>query len=100
MIVRVGSITVSEKAFVAVCAGMELSVTPTVTLNVPDAVGVPEITPADDNVNPGGNDPAATDHKKGPVPAARVSCWEYAVPTEPLLSERVLMVNAEATVKV
>jgi hypothetical protein len=52
--------TVILSAFVAPCAvGLVASVTSTVTLNVPEVVGVPERTPVDAaNVNPEGNDPA------------------------------------------
>jgi hypothetical protein len=39
------------------------SVTRTVNVEVPAAVGVPEIAPPDDNANPGGNDPASSDHR-------------------------------------
>jgi hypothetical protein len=46
----------------AVCAGEELSVTATVKLEVPLAVGVPEITPALDRLSPVGRLPEATDH--------------------------------------
>jgi hypothetical protein len=46
----------------AVCAGDALSLTVTVKFDAPVAVGVPEITPALDIVNPAGRLPALTDH--------------------------------------
>ena len=46
-----------------VCAGLLLSVTLTVKFEVPLLVGVPEITPVDDDrVRPAGRLPEATDH--------------------------------------
>jgi hypothetical protein len=46
----------------AVCAGDPLSFTSTVKVEVPLAVGAPEITPALDSDNPGGRLPEAIDH--------------------------------------
>ena len=58
----------------------------TVTVNDDDpvTVGVPDTTPADDNDNPAGNDPADTDHTYGDVPPAATSDWLYAVPVTPV----------------
>ena len=51
-----------ETAADAVWAGLLLSVTLTVKLDVPSAVGVPEITPVDaDSVNPAGSFPELID---------------------------------------
>ena len=46
----------------AVAAGDALSATDTVKVDVPLAVGFPEITPALDSVNPAGRLPDAIDH--------------------------------------
>ena len=54
--------TVMEVAADWVCAGLLLSVTLTVKLEVPLPVGVPEITPVDDDrLRPAGRLPEATD---------------------------------------
>jgi hypothetical protein len=45
----------------------------TVKLKVPAAVGVPEINPAEDSVNPVGKLPLSNDHVIGVVPVA-ASC--------------------------
>lgn len=68
-------------AFVAVV--FELSRTWAVKLEVPAAVGVPEITPAALNVNPAGSDPALTVHEFPPLPPVADSVCEYAAPTVP-----------------
>jgi hypothetical protein len=54
--------TTIENVTVLFCAFDAESVTVTPKLNVPLTVGVPEITPALDNVNPGGRLPDATLH--------------------------------------
>jgi hypothetical protein len=46
----------------------ELSVTFTVKLAVPAALGVPDIVPPAERLNPAGSDPFATDHMYGVVP--------------------------------
>jgi hypothetical protein len=50
-----------DKEAVAVCAGLEESVTLAVKLEVPEDVGVPEICPLDARLNPPGNWPEASD---------------------------------------
>ena len=51
-----------------------VSLTVMVKLNVPLAVGVPEISPVEAfSVNPAGSDPALTDHVLGPAPPAAES---------------------------
>jgi hypothetical protein len=55
-------VTPSDSCADAVCAGELLSVTVTVKLDVPAVVGVPEITPPLDIVNPAGRLPDVTDH--------------------------------------
>ena len=44
------------------------SVTVTEKLDVPDPVGVPEISPDEDRASPAGNDPPVTAYAYGPVP--------------------------------
>ena len=54
--------TVMLRAADLVCAGLLLSVTETVKLEVPEAVGVPEMTPVEGaSVTPAGRLPAVTD---------------------------------------
>jgi hypothetical protein len=63
VICRVGTAAaiVNENALVAVWAvGVVESVTFAVKLNEPDAVGVPEMAPAVDRVNPAGSAPTLT----------------------------------------
>jgi hypothetical protein len=73
-IVRVAGVvlTVIDSCAEAVCAGDALSVTVTVKVDVPVAVGVPEITPAFDIVNPAGRLPL-TDHVYPGVPPLALS---------------------------
>lgn len=67
------------------------SITCGVKLNVPAAVGVPDITPVEEaKVKPGGSVPV-TLQVKGAVPPLRWRVWLYGVPTVPLGSEVVVM---------
>ena len=59
--VSAGAATVIDNADVAVCAGLEESVTLAVKLKAPEAVGVPEICPLVDRLRPVGNWPEASD---------------------------------------
>jgi len=52
-----------------------LSVTRTVKLKLPEAVGAPENCPDELRVTPGGNAPAKTDQLKGGVP---FTAWSIA----------------------
>jgi hypothetical protein len=54
--------TVIDSDVLAVCAGELESATETVKLELPFAVGVPEITPLLDIVSPAGRLPEASDH--------------------------------------
>ena len=56
------ALTVIDSFAEAVWAGDPLSFTVTLKLAVPLAVGVPEITPPLDSVNPAGKLPDAIDH--------------------------------------
>jgi len=60
---------VSIKDFVVTCGtGDNESVTFTVKVKVPVAVGVPEMVPVELRVRPGGNDPAETTQDSGTHP--------------------------------
>jgi hypothetical protein len=65
--------TVIDSCTDAVCTGNPLSCTPTAKLEVPLAVGVPEITPLGDNVSPAGKLPEITDHVYPGVPPVALS---------------------------
>ena len=83
---------VIESAFVLLPA---LLMAITLKLNVPSAVGMPDIIPSDDNDNPVGKVPLL-DHV-GAVPVA-VSVWLYAVPTVPFGKSVVVIIGATALV--
>jgi hypothetical protein len=53
---------VIDSGCVAVCTGDPLSATAKVNVEVPLPVGVPEITPVLESVNPAGRFPEAIDH--------------------------------------
>ena len=57
-----------DSCFVAVCTGEPESVAVTVKVNVPFAVGVPLIAPAELSVSPVGRVPGGTVHVTLPVP--------------------------------
>jgi hypothetical protein len=98
--------TVRVNDLVAVSAfgfGVVESVTCAVKLKEPEAVGVPEIVPADDSVSPPGNAPALMLQLYGWVPPLAASVVEYAVPTCPDGTDTVVIcsaVTAAATVRV
>jgi hypothetical protein len=71
--VLVAALTVIDSLAEAVCAGDALSCTPTVNVNVPLAVGVPEIWPALERLNPAGRFPDLTDHVYPGVPPLALS---------------------------
>ena len=82
----------------AVCAvGVVESVTFTVKLNEPDAVGVPEMVPPEDSVRPVGKAPELRLQLYGAVPPLATSVVEYAVPTCPDGTE-LLVTRTEAVV--
>jgi hypothetical protein len=84
VVVIAKSVTLIERAFELLRGGVELSLRPTVKLNVPPVVGVPLITPAPESVRPGGNVPEARDHVNGVTPGLAASVCEYAAPTAAL----------------
>ena len=53
------------------------SVVPTVKVDLPDEVGVPEITPAFDSESPAGSEPAVSTNTYGPVPPLPLSVSLY-----------------------
>ena|SRR5689334_412956 len=65
------------------------SVTCTVNALVPVAVGVPEICPLLDSVNPAGKLPDGSDHEYGVVPSAATRFVLYAVDSIPIGSSDV-----------
>ena len=89
--------TVRLNDFVAVCAvGTVESVTLAVKVNVPGAVGVPEIVPvAAANVRPAGNAPALKLQLYGVVPPLACNVVVYAVPTVPPGSEAAVVSVSE-----
>ena len=54
-----------------------------VTVDEPAVVGVPDTSPAADNVRPAGKLPLVTENVYGAVPPLAVNCCEYAVPITP-----------------
>ena len=74
---------VSDSCAVAVCAGDPLSVTATVNVAVPVAVGVPEILPALESVNPAGKLPDASDHVYPGVPPVSLKVVLNELPSWP-----------------
>jgi hypothetical protein len=71
------------KFAVAVFAGALESVTRTVKDTVPDAVGVPLITPPLLTLNPAGKDPPESDQLYGVLPPVAAKVAEYALLTVP-----------------
>src|SRR4029077_11793371 len=69
-----------------------LSVTFTVKLDEPTAVGVPDIVPPE-RINPAGSEPLETDHVYGGDPPVAFSGCEYARPTVPAGNEVVVMLK-------
>jgi hypothetical protein len=87
-----GGLIVSDNA--AVFDVVALSVTLTVKLADPAAVGVPDIAPPVDRLNPAGSDPADSDHEYGGDPPDAANVCEYATPTVPAGSDDVVMPSA------
>jgi hypothetical protein len=54
-------------------------------LKVPALAGIPDTTPAEESVRPGGSCPVSKLHEYGCVPPEADKATEYATPTEPLL---------------
>ena len=90
MITSAAAFTVIDNACVAVA--FALSVTFTVKLLVPAALGVPEIVDPV-SVSPAGSDPVAIDHVYGVVPPPPFNPAEYGLLTVPALSDVVVIVS-------
>jgi hypothetical protein len=81
------------------CAGgVPASVAATVKLKVPVAVGVPEIVPVEDSVNPVGNVPEEMLQETGKTPPVLAKICEYATLVFPCGNVAVVIVNAGTTV--
>ena len=82
--------TVMLSCFVAVSAGLPESATWTVKVDVPVAVGVPEITPLLLRLKPLGSVPEAKLHVRAPAPPLACRVTEYAAPTVPAVRGEVV----------
>jgi hypothetical protein len=96
-----GGWIVSDRTFVADCAGLLESVTRKVNgAFVTAAVGVPLSTPVDAfRVMPAGSVPAVSAQVYGSIPPAAVKVCEYAVFTCPFGSDAVVIVKAGSVVR-
>ena len=82
--------TAMLSCFVAVSAGLPESATWTVKVDVPVAVGVPEITPLLLRLKPLGSVPEAKLHVRAPAPPLACRVTEYAAPTVPAVRGEVV----------
>src|ERR1700686_5226081 len=87
---RGAGLTVMLSCFVAVSAGLPESATWTVKVDVPVAVGIPEITPLLFRLNPVGSLPEAKLHVRAPAPPLACRVTEYAAPTVPAVRGEVV----------
>jgi hypothetical protein len=92
VILRAGGLIVSDSA--AVAEPEALSVTFTVMLADPAAVGLPEIVPPADKFSPAGSVPLASDQEYGSDPPEALSVCEYATLTVPVGNDEVVMLRA------
>ncbi len=76
------------------------SVTFTVNVEAPEAVGVPEMVPRLLKDRLAGSDPVTTVQLSVPAPPVAASAWVYAVPTVPLGNEVVVMLGNGVTTTV
>jgi hypothetical protein len=84
-----------DSAWSSVSGVLWLSVTRTVKLDVPEAVGVPLMTPVDEpKLNPAGRLPETTDQLYGVLPPVAASVWLYASPIVPLGTLVVVMTRS------
>jgi hypothetical protein len=94
VVVICSATTSNVNAFVATNAGVEESLTRTVTLFDPAAVGVPDTTPVLAPIdNPAGSTPAEIDHVLGANPPLTANSVEYATPTTGLGTVFVVIVG-------
>src|SRR6266700_1254414 len=84
-----------------VCIRLFASVTCTVNVDEPAAVGVPLRLPPPESVRPAGSVPAESAQLYGDLPPAAVSAWLYVAPTYASLSgDDVVMVSDANTASV
>jgi len=74
VIERVGAVMLSVNACKEESGVVAASVTFTVKFELPTAVAVPEINPAEDSVIPTGNDPLVSVHVSGALPPVATNC--------------------------
>ena len=90
-----------ESALVFETVGDSESVTCTVKFVVPEAVGVPLMTPVEALMaRPAGSEPTEIDHVYGVVPPVAVRVCEYATPCWPLGKEVELIESAGAATSI
>ena len=82
--------TAMLSCFVAVRTGLPESATWTVNVDVPVAVGVPEITPPELRLKPLGRVPEAKLHVTAPAPPLACRETEYAAPIVPAVRGEVV----------
>jgi hypothetical protein len=92
VITSAGGLIVSDSA--AVVEAEALSVTLTVKLADPAAVGLPEIVPPGDIFSPAGSDPLTIDQEYGGEPPDAASACEYPIRTVPTGSDDVVITSA------
>lgn len=98
MVMLNAELMTSESGWLAVPAGVALSVTCAVKLNVPLKLVDPLKTPEELSVMPLGRLPAETVHVNGGVPPVAARVWEYDLPASPCGSDVVVMLGAGLTV--
>jgi hypothetical protein len=90
-----GAAMASESLTERVCAGLPPSLTATVKLLAPEAVGVPVIRPvAGARLSPAGRLPPVTDQVYGVVPPLPCTRFEYLVPLMPEGKDDVIIARA------
>lgn len=77
------------------CAGLPLSVTVAVKLEVPLAAGVPAMVPFEPIAKPAGKLPAVTIHEYAGVPPLAFSACEYAMPLVPPAREGAMATSVD-----
>jgi hypothetical protein len=90
-----GGVTTIDRVTVSLCAGELESDTDTPNVDVPLAVGVPEITPPEESVSPAGRLPDVIDQLYPAVPPLAESAELYAVPASPAGSPFVPMASED-----
>lgn len=94
--VSVGPATAIDRVADLVCTGLLLSLALTTKVDVPLAVGVPEITPVPAaRVSPAGKLPDAIDHAYPGVPPLAAKVCAYAVPSVPAAKEEVEIASCD-----